>query len=214
MTAGPTSCSRSMKETREPSDEDLLARSRTGDEAAFADLYRRRQAPLFRFALRMSGSPALAEDVVQEVFMALIHTPERFDPAAGSLLGFLFGIARNRVRRHLEKRGRHVPLEGPERDEASSAPATEREPEADLVHQESVAALHEAVLSLPDVYREVVVLVELEELSYADAAEALDCALGTVRSRLHRARRMLTEKMRGNEAAPVGARRGAEGRYA
>jgi RNA polymerase sigma-70 factor (ECF subfamily) len=200
-----------MGEPNEPSDEDLLERSRAGDEVAFTTLYRRRQPGLFRFALRMSGLPAMAEDVVQDVFMILIHAPERFSPQAGSLATFLYGIARNRVRRHLEKVARHVPLEGPE-GERSAAPTDP--PEADLFRLESVAALRGAILSLPEAYREVVVLVELEELSYAEAAVALGCAVGTIRSRLHRARRLLLERLRGNGVLPAGARRDPQGRYA
>jgi RNA polymerase sigma-70 factor (ECF subfamily) len=201
-----------MRETEEPSDEDLLARSRGGDEEAFTRLYRRRQGPLFRFALRMSGSSAVAEDVVQETFMVLIHDPARFDPAAGSLAGFLFGIARNRVRRHLERRSHDVPL--PDAEDAAPAGARDGKPEDDLERREAVAALRQAVLALPEAYREAVVLVELEELSYADAALALGCAVGTVRSRLFRARRILASRLGGSVTAPAGTRRGAEGRYA
>src|SRR5262245_35914985 len=173
-----------MKETEEPSDEDLLAQSRGGDEEAFTRLYRRRQGPLFRFALRMSGSSAVAEDVVQETFMVLIHDPGRFDPEAGSLAGFLFGIARNRVRRHLERRGQHVPL--PDGEDAAATSGRDGGPEADLERREAVAALRQAVLALLEPHGEDDVLVELEELSYADAALALGCAVGTVRSRLFR----------------------------
>jgi RNA polymerase sigma-70 factor, ECF subfamily len=201
-----------MKETDETTDEDLLARSRGGDQEAFTRLYRRRQGPLFRFALRMSGSAAVAEDVVQETFMVLIHDPERFDPAAGSLAGFLFGIARNRVRRHLERGGRDVPL--PDGEDAAPIGARDAKPEADLEQREAMAALRRAVLALPEAYREVVVLVELEELTYADAALALGCAVGTVRSRLFRARRILASRLGGTVRAPAATRRGPEGRYA
>jgi RNA polymerase sigma-70 factor (ECF subfamily) len=201
-----------MSQNDEPSDEDLLALSRAGNEGAFTALYRRRQGALFRFAVRMSGSSTVAEDVVQEAFMVLVHSPQRYDPALGSLAGFLFGIARNRVRRHLEKRRRDVPLA--EADEARPDAGGRGRPDAELVQRESVAALREAVLTLPDVFREVVVLVELEELSYAETAGALGCSLGTVRSRLHRARRMLASRLDGRSPAPARARGGAEGRYA
>jgi len=201
-----------MKESEDPSDEDLLQRSQKGDEAAFTILYRRRQGGLFRFALRMSGSPAVAEDVVQEVFTTLVDAPERFDPKAGTLVMFLYGIARNHVRKQLERRRRHVALEESERRRSQADPETQ--PETDIARLESVSAVREAVLALPETYREVIVLVELQELTYAEAAEVLDCAVGTVRSRLHRGRRLLLEKLGGTEDVAGAPRRGAEGRYA
>ncbi len=78
-------------------DDDLLQRMMAGDEEAFLALYRRRQARIYRFALQMSGNPAIAEDVTQEVFMTLIREPQRYDPSRGRLSAFLYGIARNRV---------------------------------------------------------------------------------------------------------------------
>jgi RNA polymerase sigma-70 factor, ECF subfamily len=202
-----------MSELDETSDEDLLRRSRQGDESAFTLLYRRRQAGLYRFALRMSGSPAAAEDAVQEVFMALIHAPGRFHPERGSLVGFLYGIARNKVRRHLEKAARVVPLQEP----SSGAPglgATPGDTETGFARRELAATVRQAVLSLPEAYRETVVLVELEGLGYEEAAEALDCAVGTVRSRLYRARRMLAQALAGSEGNPCQLPARTEGRLA
>jgi len=71
------------------SDEELLEAALHGDEAAFTALYRRRQGPVFRFALHTSGDAAVSEDVTQEVFMALLENGGRFDPARGTLLSFL-----------------------------------------------------------------------------------------------------------------------------
>ena len=87
-----------MTETVTPSDHDLLLGLRDGDEAAFTALYRRWQGPLYRYALRVSGSPALAEDVTQEVFMALLRRNEGYDPSRGELSSYLHGIARNLAR--------------------------------------------------------------------------------------------------------------------
>src|SRR5262249_58516342 len=95
----------------------------------FTRLYRRRQGPLFRFALRMSGSSAVAEDVVQETFMVLLNDPARFDPVAGSLVGFLFGIVCNRVRRYLERRGADVPR--PDGEEAPEGGVGDGQPADD-----------------------------------------------------------------------------------
>ena len=173
----------------ELSDVQLLARSRKGQEDAFAEIYRRRQAGIYRFALQMSGSPAVAEDVTQEVFMLLIREPERYDPERGSLASFLFGVARNHVLRAIENERDCEPLDEEE------APPVEPSVLANLARGQQVEAVRQAVLSLPARYREVVALCDLQELPYEDAAAALDCAIGTVRSRLHRARALLVEKL-------------------
>ena len=96
-----------------PQDRDdlLLRRAAKGDEEAFALLYRRHQGALYRFALRMTGSAWGAEEIVQDVFMTLIRAPKKYDPERGSVGALLFGIARNRVMKHLERSPREVPLE-------------------------------------------------------------------------------------------------------
>lgn len=189
-----------MSGSREESDAELLRLMLAGDEAAFTALYRRRQGGVYRFALRMSGSEALAEDVVQETFMVLMREGGGFDPARGSLAAYLYGIARNHVLRAFERERALVRFDE-ETDEAPEAPhenlVARPDPLGDLTRGEMVERLRLAVLALPPHYREALVLCELEEMSYAEAAAALGCAVGTVRSRLHRARAMLAEKLRG-----------------
>jgi RNA polymerase sigma-70 factor (ECF subfamily) len=196
-----------MRATPGPSDDDLLRRLRGGEEAAFTTLYRRWQGPIYRFALRMSGRTAVAEDVTQETFMALIAGADRFDPARGSLSSYLYGIARHRVLRRLEKDGAYVPMEDEPDDETSGRAASEAaqdDPLAELVRRERIDRVRDAVLGLPAHYREAVVLCDLQRLSYQEAAEALGCAVGTVRSRLHRGRGLLVGKLRiVTEAEPV-----------
>ena len=167
------------------SDEDLLRAARKGDEAAFTALYRRRQGAVYRFALHMSGDAAVSEDVTQEVFLALLEGGGRFDPVRGSLLSFLYGIARNLVLRRLEK----IP------QEFTEEPLADDDLLDDLTRRETIEAVRSAVLSLPTQYREAVVLCDLENASYEDAAAALECPLGTVRSRLSRGRAMLAQKL-------------------
>lgn len=185
-----------MMDPQLPSDEELLQQMLSGQEEAFVEIYRRRQAGVFRFALHMSGSAATAEDVTQEVFLALMRDAVKFDPRRGSLGAFLYGIARNHVLRSLDRQA----------DRSSPAEVELAAPDADplgrLTRRETIETVRAAVLSLPVHYREVVVLCELHELDYAQAAAALGCALGTVRSRLHRARGMLAERLRGGTAAP------------
>jgi RNA polymerase sigma-70 factor (ECF subfamily) len=163
-----------------------------GDEDAIVALYRRRQGGIYRFALQMSGSAAVAEEVTQDVFLALIRDGTGYDPSRGTVAGYLYGIARNQVRRHLERDGGYQALE----PEAAETLASSDDPLAELTREERLETLRRAVLSLPGNYREVVVLCDLHEMDYAEAAAVLDCPVGTVRSRLHRARALLADKLR------------------
>ena len=176
-------------------DDELLLRLRKGDEQAFTALYRRRQGAIYRFALHMSGSSAVAEDIVQEAFLALLREECGFDPERGTLSGYLCGIARKLVLRNLERGRSNVPLQAETDEAAPRELAVIDDPLAGLTRHETIEALRRAVQALPRRYREVVVLCDLEELDYADAAVALGCPIGTVRSRMHRARALLLEKL-------------------
>ena len=196
-----------MQLSTPPSDAELLRLMSAGDEDAFTAIYRRRQAGVYRFALQMSGSEAVAEDVVQEVFMVLMRDADKFDPTRGSLAAYLYGIARNLVLRSFQKERPLVALSEEAEDEGGTRGelVAHHDPLGDLTRGETVARVRQAVLALPEHYREVVVLCELHEMSYAEAAEALECAVGTVRSRLHRGRAMLVERLRRDgrtDAAP------------
>ncbi len=184
------------------SDEDdrLFRALQQGSEQAFVRLYETWQGRLYRFALRMSGSRQIAEDVTQELFLALIGRPDGFDPARGSPASYLFGMARNMTRRRLERERPYLgSLELRKENPGSDAES----PLGRLTRQEDIESVRAAVLALPAHYREVVLLCELEGQSYAAAAEALACSVGTVRSRLHRARALLTRKLE-PKAASVG----------
>ena len=203
-----------MAVSQQQTDAELLRLMLAGDEEAFTALYRRRQGGVYRFALQMSGSEALAEDVVQETFMVLMRDGGNFDAARGTVSAYLYGIARNHVLRAFDRERAFVRFDDEAED--GSEPAHENlvarpDPLGDLTRAESVEKLRQAVLALPPHYREVVVLCELHEMSYAEAAEALGCAVGTVRSRLHRARAMLAEKMRGRRSAQTAAIEGEAG---
>jgi RNA polymerase sigma-70 factor (ECF subfamily) len=177
------------------SDDQLLLQLRNGDEQAFTTLYRRRQGAIYRFALHMSGSSAAAEDIVQEVFLALLREECGFDPERGTLSGYLFGIARKLVLRNLERGRSNVPLESETEEAVPRELAVIDDPLAGLTRHEAIESLRRAVQALPRRYREVVVLCDLEEMDYADAALVLGCPIGTVRSRMHRARALLLEKL-------------------
>jgi RNA polymerase sigma-70 factor (ECF subfamily) len=176
-----------------PDDGELLRSLLTGDDQALTTLYRRRHGAVYRFALQMSGSATIAEDVTQEVFMAIIKRTAEYDPTRGSVKAFLLGIARNLVLRRLRYQQAFVSFED-ESDEDHVVVA--QHPLDELAREETIETVRRAVLSLPAHYREIVILCELQEMSYAEAAAVLGCAVGTVRSRLHRARGLLIEKLR------------------
>ena len=175
-------------------DDDLPARIAAGDEVAFTTLFRRRQADVYRVALLMTGLPATAEDVTQEVFLAVMRDAARYESGRATVKSWLCGIARNLARRRLERDGRAEPLVEDGQHEPAADGQTD--PLGEIANGQRLEALRRAILSLPLRYREVVVLCDLEEISYADAATALGCAVGTVRSRLHRARALLAAKVR------------------
>ncbi|HEU5459166.1 MAG TPA: RNA polymerase sigma factor [Pyrinomonadaceae bacterium] len=178
-------------------DFELLRLMLAGDEEALSVLYRRRQGSIYRFALQMSGSKTIAEDVTQEVFLFLMRDGHLFDPAKGTVSAFLLGVARNHVLRRLRVEQQLAPLgDDLEDDAALSHPSTEICPLDDLTRAETIESVRRAILSLPSKYREVVVLCELQDISYGETAEILGCAIGTVRSRLHRARALLLAKLR------------------
>src|ERR671929_1684815 len=141
-----------MSGSREESDAELLRLMLAGDEAAFTALYGRRQGGVYRFALRMSGSEALAEDVVQETFMVLMRDGRNFDPARGSLAAFLYGVARNHVLRAFERERSLVPFDE-ESEETSDAPhenlLARQDPLGDLTRGEAVERLRLGRLTLP-----------------------------------------------------------------
>jgi RNA polymerase sigma-70 factor (ECF subfamily) len=202
-----------MAETQESTDIELIGRLTSGEEGAFLEFYRRHQGGLYRFALHMSGRPDAAADIVQETFLTLIRQSGKFDQEKGSPAAFLFGIARNHLRKLHDREGRYVPLidasetSGNHRGDAAPGPANWNGVSSGnsaesksileyLEHSEIVDLLRHAVLTLPDHYREPVTLCDLQGKSYTEAASLLDCPVGTVRSRLNRARSMLLEKLR------------------
>jgi len=180
--------------TTQRTDSELVGIMLGGDREAFAELYRRRHRDVYRFALHMTGAPDLAEDVTQEVFMVLMRKGDEYDEVKGSVNAFLLGVARNYVLRRLRQERYFVSIDDAIGDTAAADKASADET---LTRTESILAMHKAVLNLPAHYREAVVLCDLQELSYADAAAALNCPIGTLRSRLHRARGLLIEKLGG-----------------
>jgi RNA polymerase sigma-70 factor, ECF subfamily len=173
-------------------DQALVSAIASGDRLALVSLFRRRGLQVYRFAMHMIGVPATAEDITQEVFVCVLHDARRYDAGRGEVLSWLLGMTRNLVRRRLERDKVLLPLDVDVHDQAGAV----GDPLHDLTRSERIALVRRAVMSLPVRYREVVLLCDLEELSYEQAAAALNCAVGTVRSRLHRARALLAAKLR------------------
>jgi len=199
-----------MSDPQTLGDKELLRLTRAGDESAFMVLYHRHQGPVFRFALQMSGDKSLSDDVTQEVFLALINETSGFDPDRGSLAAYLYGVARNQVRRHLERGKLQIQLDENFNDESLplESMVAVGDPLGDLTVRENLSALREAILTLPLHYREAVALCDLEELSYEEAARFIGCAVGTIRSRLHRAHALLVQKLgQSKETVPTESRR-------
>jgi RNA polymerase sigma-70 factor (ECF subfamily) len=178
-------------------DDVLLRHAAKGDEEAFTLLYRRNQAALYRFALRMTGSAWIAEEIVQDVFMTLMREPKKFDASRGALGSYLFGIARNRVMKSRERATREVSLEEKREDGSDRGIVLQDKftPGTWTEQKERLEQVRAAVLELPAEFRETVVLCELEELSYEEAAQLIGCPIGTIRSRLHRGRALLLAKL-------------------
>jgi RNA polymerase sigma-70 factor, ECF subfamily len=174
-------------------DDELISRISGGDREAFALLYRRYRTDVYRFAAHVSGSAAVADDVVQDVFVAVIEDASGYRANRSGVLPWLLGIARNHVRRWRSQRPVQ-PLPGDETP-AGRELAVRPDPLVDISMQRNTTALRRALLELPVRYRETIVLCDLQELSYVDAAHALGCAVGTVRSRLHRGRALLARRL-------------------
>jgi RNA polymerase sigma-70 factor (ECF subfamily) len=146
---------------------------------------------LFRFAFRMTGSAAMAEDMVQECFLSLLRRPGAYDPDRGAIRAFLLGVARNLVLMQWRK---ERPFEALGDESSVCMPI-------DLVGAERSEAVERAIQLLPPLQREAVILAEYEEMSLEEIAVATQAELAAVKSRLHRARvnlrRMLGPLMEG-----------------
>lgn len=168
------------------SEGELLHRFRQGDTDAFTSLYRDHSPGVFRFALHMTVDRGKAAEITQDVFVWLIRHPDKFDSERGNLAAFLAGVARQCIRRQQRTERRWLPFKNAARVEAS----TTMDPN-DSIDAET---LRKAVSLLPLRYREAIVLCDLEGQTYEQTAKLLNCAVGTIHSRLHRAHQLLARK--------------------
>ena len=205
---------------------DLVRKVAAGSHDALAELYDRHADAVFASAYRLTSDRGLAEEVVQETFLALWNRAETFDPSVGSLAAWLHTIARNRTVDRLRAAGRRPPLvplssaassgsaygggDEPDADAlervlasgaivAGSAPL--RSPEMEVALHELRAALQTALAAMPELERVVIVMAYGEDLSQTEIAEQLGWPLGTVKTRTRRALLRLREVM-GGEVGP------------
>ena len=174
-------------------DTECMARLVAGDATALRPLYEKHGRALLRFSAAMCRSRQVAEDLVHDTFVALLREPFSFDPALGTVHGYLCGVLRHRVSRHYRQQKRWVALDT--EDESAEPQAPVYHPADEIARCEQSAAFRRAMLDLPLQHREIIALCDLEELPYATVANILQVPIGTVRSRLHRARALLTIRL-------------------
>ena len=186
-------------------DELLLEKAGDGDQAAFLELYDRYREPIFRFAYRLLGSVEIAEDVTHDCFLSLIRKPENFRPERASLKTYLYAAARTLALKHFRDQGRETGM-----DEVSEEPkeASSRGPLRRLLDEELATQVREAILSLPPLQREALILFEYEGLSLSEVAEIEGTDVGAVKARLYRAReglrRILSPYLKDNQELNTG----------
>ena len=179
---------------RHDEDAEQMVRLAGGDPGALRELYEKHGRALLRFSSAMCRSRQAAEDLVHDTFVALLREPCLFDPSQGTVFAYLCGVLRHRVSRHYRQQKRWVALD----DGDETALAHDRhapEPADEIASSQVTAAFRRALLELPLRHREIIALCDLEELPYQTVASILDCPIGTVRSRLHRARALLTLRL-------------------
>ena len=166
-------------------DELLLQRAGEGEQAAFLELYERHRQPIFHFAYRLLGSVELAEDVTHDCFLSLIRKPENFRSERGGLRTYLFAAARNLALKHFRSLGREAALD----DVIEEPRVSERQqPLRRLLDEELAFEVRQAVLGLPPLQREALVLFEYEGLALSEIADVVGADVGAVKARLFRAR--------------------------
>jgi RNA polymerase sigma-70 factor (ECF subfamily) len=187
-----------VNETGLEDDDELLQLMIAGEERGFVAIYRKYQAPVYRFSLQIGGIRHIAEEVTQETFLVLIRAPHNYQGGRGPLLLYSFGIARNLVWKSARRDRLYAAL-----NDERELPDSLSDLANDLARKEQGVRVRDAILSLPRKYREVIVLCSLQELSYEEAATVVGSSIGTVRSRMHRAKQLLLRKLKENKSADI-----------
>jgi RNA polymerase sigma-70 factor, ECF subfamily len=205
---------------RADSDAEIAIRLKERDEQAFLDLYDRHGRTVYRFLVQMTGSVTAAEELTQDVFVAILDAMcsgglDRFDPGRGTFEGYLIGIARNLARGERRRNHRLLSLDGALETaewrrllDTLIEDSRAQDGLALIVAQSEMRALYRAILELPVHYREVVALCALGEKSYREASDLLHVSEGTIASRMNRAKGLLAAKLRKSQSDEVGASAG------
>lgn len=162
-----------------------------GREAAFLEIFDEHNSALFRFAYRLTGSVADAEDIVQECFLGLLRPACSYDPKRAALRTYLFGAVRNQW---LKRR--------PKDDVPMEVAAPDLSPEKAVLRTELKDVVARAVLQLPDTQREVLILAHYEHMPLGEIAQIMSLELGAVKSRLQRARATLKDTLAAYSQSP------------
>jgi len=171
---------------RTATDEELLRATADGDEEAFLEIYRRHRDRVFRFAYRMTGSADAARDVTHACFTSLLESPARYDARRAGLGTYLCTAARNQTLRRASRQWREragTP--------ADTWPSPGPSPLESVLKAEKARLVSQALARLAPLHREVLILFEYEDLALAEIARIVGAEVGTVKVRLHRARRRL-----------------------
>jgi RNA polymerase sigma-70 factor (ECF subfamily) len=180
----------------------LLARMKRGEEAAFVALYRRHRDAVYRFALLYCGSAATAADVTQDTFMHFIGHPNQYDPTRGAIGAWLCGVARNLARKQAGRREDATdPAQLHDDSRLDEAHIDRDTPLERVLRSETAEEVRRAVAAIAPHYRDVLILCEISQLSYAEAAQVCGIDIGTVRSRLSRARAQLAQRLAHHDSA-------------
>lgn len=172
------------------SDSDLIARVRNGETSAFAEIIDRYKDALVGYLIRLLGDRERAEDLAQEAFLRLYQRCAHYEER-GQLKAYLFRIAVNQLRTQTRRELRWTKIRNLMKPRNGGPPTQERA----LLQSELERKLVEAVAALPLRFRTALVLREIDGWSYRDIAKTLECSEGTVKSRIHRGRRLLRQQL-------------------
>jgi RNA polymerase sigma-70 factor (ECF subfamily) len=184
-------------------DRELIARARRGEERAFRALLRSYERAVYNICLRMIRDRLEAEDLAQEAFMKVFSMLDRYDPAY-AFSSWLFKITTNLCidairKRRVETVSMEEPVRGQDSEYVRQYPSPVDNPERELIKSERARRLEEGIEGLPAHYRIIILLRHQQNLSYEEIAATLDIPLGTVKARIHRAREMLKNRLKGED---------------
>ncbi len=177
-----------MQREDEPLNDGAVMRAvQQGDVASLGILFERYHAPIYRYCVRLTRDAATSEDLVQEVFTRILKYAHTFREGT-NFKAWIFRISRNVCHDQFRRQGREVELEEPDARPADLTPVQET-----LEQAEDLTRLSRALGRLPDEKRELLILSRFERRKYSEIAQLLDCSVGAVKVRVHRAMRQLRE---------------------